>query len=442
MTDIEDGPLSVSSNRSGRRLCAGAWHGDRPFGLDMPDNWDVRILWPQTPPEVTDRMVDRALTASIGQPPLPELLKGVRKPLIIVDDPTRPTPVGRVLPPLLRQMAEAGIDASSVTVLIATGTHGPPTSDGLREKLGSIAYGSCRIVVHNHLGAAVNVGRTQTGIPVLVDPEVAMSDFVVGVGGVYPQHTTWFGGGSKLMLGVLHERSIAALHYRNWKLNTRYASHNSFRRDLDEVAALAGLRTSLLLHVNEERRLVRLAVGAPGPVYEDASRFSREAYLAPVPGSADVVIANAFPMDNSLTFAVSKGMTPLKHAAKNASRILLADCPEGGGHHGLFPLVNVPRYHYRAQRLRRAWMAKPETVRAIWRSLGQSQHQAPAMGGPIHLFRPQRSGPLPPVAGVSPADSWTQVVARVTQEQRSAGRLQVLVYSCAPLQVLDFEAVN
>jgi len=48
---------------------------------------------------------------------------------------------------------------------------------------------------------------------VLVDREVLAGDPMIGVGGVYPQHSTGFGGGTKLALGVLGKRSIVALHY-------------------------------------------------------------------------------------------------------------------------------------------------------------------------------------------------------------------------------------
>jgi nickel-dependent lactate racemase len=48
---------------------------------------------------------------------------------------------------------------------------------------------------------------------VLVNRHVAAADYVIGIGGVYPQNSTGFGGGAKLALGVLGRRSIVNLHY-------------------------------------------------------------------------------------------------------------------------------------------------------------------------------------------------------------------------------------
>ena len=72
-------------------------------------------------------------------------------------------------------------------------------------------------------------------------------------------------------------------------------------------------------------------------------------------GDADVVISAAYPIDVSLTFMRSKGIIPLLHAAPGASRVLVAACPEGVGHHGLFPFVPNPqrwRYRHMARRAR------------------------------------------------------------------------------------------
>ena len=47
----------------------------------------------------------------------------------------------------------------------------------------------------------------------LVNRHVAAADYVIGIGGAYPQNSTGFGGGAKFALGVLGRRSIVNLHY-------------------------------------------------------------------------------------------------------------------------------------------------------------------------------------------------------------------------------------
>jgi lactate racemase len=66
-----------------------------------------------------------ALECPYGQRPIRDLAAGCRRPCIIVDDFTRPTPAGRVVPLVLEQLREAGLPAEDVTVVLAKGSHCP-----------------------------------------------------------------------------------------------------------------------------------------------------------------------------------------------------------------------------------------------------------------------------------------------------------------------------
>src|SRR4051794_25650761 len=358
------------------RLRTAAWSGDEEIELAVPGGGAVTVHTPQTPPPLSDDAIDAALRMPVAQEPVSRLAAGARRPLIIVDDLTRPTPADRIVPALLRQLAEAGIAAGDVTILLATGTHQDTPPDAVARKVGPEAAAACRLLVHDDHGELVKVGRTSFGTPVHVDRAVVESDYVLGVGGVYPQHSTGFGGGSKLAIGVLGRASIARLHYRHPSAQGSYDTDNDFRRDLDEIADLIGLRTSVSAHVDTDRQIVRVVCGGRPWVgahvdragqmvrvvggdhrryYADAVAFALETYRTPLPGDADVVISNAYPIDVSLTFMRSKGIIPLLHAAPGASRVLVSACPEGLGHHGLFPFVPNPgrwRYRHMARRAR------------------------------------------------------------------------------------------
>src|SRR5947209_7938426 len=111
--------MSVSSSvnvSNAQILRSGAWYGDQLLELEFPSGWEVNIHWPQTPPEMTESQISDALASPTGQPPLQEMCRGARRPLIIIDDVNRPTPVDLVLPQVLRSFGEAGIPPQSVTV--------------------------------------------------------------------------------------------------------------------------------------------------------------------------------------------------------------------------------------------------------------------------------------------------------------------------------------
>jgi len=433
-------------------LRTGAWYGDRPLALEFPPHWEVTVFWPATPPPLTDEQILERLEQPVGQPPVRQLAQGKSRPLVIVDDLTRPTPAGRVFPLLLRQFQAAGIAPANVTVLMAKGAHGRPASDAIARKVGPEAA-SCRLLVHDYRHNLAFIGRTSFGTPVHVNRAVLTSDFVIGIGGVYPQHSTGFGGGSKLALGVLGKRSIIRLHYCHPSGEGSYDIDNDFRRDLDEIARMIRLTSMISVHVDANRDVVRLVSGDHHAYYRDAVAFSREAFRAALPGEADVVLSNAYPVDVSLTFMRSKGMTPLYHAASGASRILISANSEGIGYHGLFPFINGPPFQRQLHLARRVSAMGPGTAlgkvaRRVARRLAASRKPHPTEQPrlPIWLYTPQRGlGSLPaPVRlwegsseMLAPVSSWPEALERVQREQRNREGLRVAVYPCAPLQVLD-----
>ncbi|MFQ5772088.1 MAG: lactate racemase domain-containing protein [bacterium] len=131
------------------RLRAGAWYGDEWIELQMPSSWDVTVLWPQAPPPLTDEQIISILERPVGQAPFKEICKGRSRPLIIVDDLNRPTPVARVMPFLLKYFCDAGIQIKNITILMATGTHGEPLPDAMNKKIGAEAASFCRLLIHN-----------------------------------------------------------------------------------------------------------------------------------------------------------------------------------------------------------------------------------------------------------------------------------------------------
>jgi nickel-dependent lactate racemase len=435
-----------------RTLATAAWYGDSELSLDYPTSWSVSTLWPDTPPPLDGEALQKALANPVRQPRLADFAAGKTKPIVIVDDLTRPTPAADVVPLLLRELALAGLAAEQISFIVGTGTHGPADHGSVVKKIGPDAAARVRIVPHDHRRNVVAVGRTSFGTRVFVNREVADSDLVVGIGGVYPQHSTGFGGGSKLALGVCGFRTIRDLHYRHPSMKGSYEVENDFRRDLDEVASLIGLQTSVSIHVDENRRIVRLVCGDHQAYYHDAVEFARRTYAAPLPGEADVVIANAYPIDVSLTFMRSKGVIPLLHAGRRASKVIVAACPEGIGHHGLFPFIDPPRFA-RARHVLRVIRARPLEVptKVMRRARGKvtrfGRLQSPgngstglaSSGNPIWLYVPGSTRtPLPDaIPGMNPVYSWSQIIENIEAEQGGRRSLKAIVYPCAPLQVLQ-----
>jgi nickel-dependent lactate racemase len=436
---------------SGRlEIQTAAWYEDRKVDLELPESWDVSVFGPTTGPELTDAELRERLESPANQRPISERCSATTRPLIIVDDLNRPTPASRVLPLLMRQFTDAGIPRRNITILVGPGTHAPPSPDAVAKKVGAELIRECRVRGHDSRGPVVKVGRTSFGTPVLVPRDVVTSDFVVAVGGVYPNHTAGFGGGAKAALGILGFRSIAALHFRHKSLGWGLESNNNtFRRDLGEVARLIGLETGVLVVTNADRQIVDLACGDVHALYSPFLASAKSAFRAPRPDAGvRIVISNAYPGDLSLTFVQMKGMVPLSFAPPSASRIVIASCSEGLGFHGLFPFMNAPRFH-RFEMLRHrvaanlnqprrlATRGASKVARKIRSRPGRSQ---PAMSRPVWLYCPsgQALATLPSeVPGFRMTSSWSEIVAGVTREQNNESPLPTWVYTAAPLQWLD-----
>ncbi len=437
------------------RLRTAVWHSEELLSLPIPLEWDVTVFRPCTPPPLTDAQIEQALERPCGQLPLRELcwangIHGALRPLIIVDDPNRPTPVSRVIPFVLKHFQRAGIPAREVRILVASGTHGAPQRETLLRKLGPEAC-ACQILVHDPHHQLTRMGKTSSGLPVIVNKEVAAADVVVGIGGVYPNHTAGFGGGSKLALGVLGYRSIMHLHCDRppLKWGTDGVA-SALRQDLDDIARIIGLKTVISLHLDGDRNVVRVACGDHFQFYADEVAFARRVYMASPPCDADVVIANAYPNDLSLTFVRKKGLFPLSLCSPGVSRIGIAACSEGLGFHGLFPYLNPPRFHHLLHTMRRAAMVSPrELAHKVSRRIQERMRdpvsrkegkgsKAAAGARPIWLYRTSLRGDLPArIPGMKVTSSWGKIVHEVRAEQGGKEPLKVLVYPCAPLQCIE-----
>jgi nickel-dependent lactate racemase len=415
------------------------WHDDEPFALTWPKGWSVAVLWPATPPPLSRAEIVQALRNPIGMTGLAEVWEGRDRPLLVVDDLSRPTPIADVLDPLLDELESSGIPATRATILLATGTHPAPAGESILRKLGPRAVSTCRVVVHDDRRNNVRIGRTSLGTPIIVDREVADADCVIGIGGIYPNNTAGFGGGPKLALGVLGRTSITHLHEKHRPAQRGRANGGlPLRRDLEEIAAAIGLQTQITVHIDADAKPIRVVAGDHREFYDAEVAWAAAIFKSDPPTAADVVVTNAYPMDATLLAARTKGSAQLGEAPPSASRVLLASCFLGVGGHGLYPLVNRPST---LERLRRkaSVMSPAGFARATLSALrNRARPSSPPFDWPILLYRPG-SGPKPdlPDVGLQPCGTWEAVIDAIRAQHPGADNLQVVVYPCAPLQVVE-----
>ena len=142
-------------------------YGHGTVRADVPDARLLGILEPRRagqPPTETSLLRD-ALARPTGSPRLRHLARPGQRVAIITSDLTRPCPSDRLLPPVLEELAAAGVPDSDVTVVVALGLHRAMTQSELEATVGPDICRRVRVINHNP-EETVRLGITSAGTPV------------------------------------------------------------------------------------------------------------------------------------------------------------------------------------------------------------------------------------------------------------------------------------
>ena len=134
---------------------------------------------------------------------------------IVVDDPSRWTPVREALPIVLGRLHAAGVRPSDVTISVGVGRHLAVDAAAMRRRVGDAVVDAYRCFSPpvDDLSAYVDLGMTPEGVPVRVFRPVAEADCRILIGSVLPHLQAGFGGGYKLIFpGTSHRSTLGALH--------------------------------------------------------------------------------------------------------------------------------------------------------------------------------------------------------------------------------------
>src|SRR5262245_15317111 len=156
-----------------------------------------------------------AVQSPFGTAPLRVLAEGKRRVCIAVTDATRACPDHLLVPPMLDELAAAGVPDDAITILVAVGTHRPSTDAEKREKLGDAVVDRYRVVDHDAADKAnlVKVAEGPEGVPFLLNSLVAKADLLIATGRVEPhQYAGYSGGGKTVAIGCADDAIIADTH--------------------------------------------------------------------------------------------------------------------------------------------------------------------------------------------------------------------------------------
>src|SRR5271165_269987 len=178
---------------------------------------EIDVVWPDTRGVLGDygAALAQALDSPVGAPRLEEQVRAGTSVAIVVDDPSRWTPVRDALPIILTKLHAAGVRREDVTISVGVGRHVAVDDEAMQRRLGeaiATEYRTFSPPVDNR-SAYEDLGQTPQGIPVRVFRPVAQAGLRILVGSVLPHLQAGFGGGYKLIFpGTSHRTTLGGLH--------------------------------------------------------------------------------------------------------------------------------------------------------------------------------------------------------------------------------------
>ena len=204
------------------RMIAVPWGPDGTLELRLPTTGAlagaaVDVVRPELSGAVADyaTALGAALESPMDSDRLDRRVGPGAKVAIVVDDPSRWTPVCEAMPIVLARLHAAGVRAEDVSISVGVGRHHAVGPEAMRRRVGeAVAAGyRCFSPPVDDRSAYADLGRTPQGIPVRVFRPVAEAELRILIGSVLPHLQAGFGGGYKLIFpGTSHRTTLGALH--------------------------------------------------------------------------------------------------------------------------------------------------------------------------------------------------------------------------------------
>jgi len=315
-----------------------------PFGrgtttLEVPDDAVVLRSLAISPIENPSREISKSLASPIGSPPLREIAKGKTSAVVVLSDFTRPVPHKILLPPLLEELARAGISRDGVTLLFACGLHRSMSEEEIVENVGREIAKTYPIANHDATdrSSLEYLGDLEGRIPLWISRRFLHADLRILTGLIEPHLMAGFSGGCKVLApGIAGEETIKALHSPQFLEDPRCCEGELEDNPLQKAIRHIGrrVRADFLLNVtlNEERLVTGIFAGHPIVTHDAGVVFCRQSQQVECEQADIVVITSAgWPLDATFYQAI-KGLTAALPALKTSGTLLLvAECSEGLG---------------------------------------------------------------------------------------------------------------
>lgn len=318
-------------------------YGRNGLVIDFPDSWDLAVIEKPAMPVLADpaAAVLKALANPVACAPLAQEAAGRRTACILICDITRPVPNAVILPPLIKELIQAGIEPNAITVLVATGLHRPNEGAELRELVGSDwVLETVNVVNHFARNDADHVflGNTSRGTTIKLDRRFVEADLKIATGLVEPHFMAGYSGGRKVVApGVAHQDTITTFHNAAFlehpKSDNCILEGNPLHEELTEVVRLLGRVLAVNVVIDDQRRLSYVNFGDVEPSHLEAVAYMRRYAEIPVPAKYRTVITSGggYPLDKTYYQTVKGMVGAMAMLEPGGNIVIFSECSEGMG---------------------------------------------------------------------------------------------------------------
>lgn len=314
-------------------------YGKEKITLNIPDKNLLDVVVPKEyiAPDHPEVIIRKAVFNPLGSERLSNIATEGDRVAIVVDDYTRPCPTQELLPPVLDELKRAGVEDSDVLIIVANGTHKPPSFETIKTIVGDKVSRNYSVITNDiENGEYIHVGKTKMGHDVEVLKDYVVSDIKVLLGDIEYHYFAGYGGTRKSILpGISSGGTVQQNHKLMFHENARAGvlKDNPVHLGMNDALHLAGCDFALNVVLNSHRRVVGAWGGDPAAVMDAGVKLVDEMYKVKVKEKADVVVtaANGHPHDLDLYQAYKALHTALPVVKEDGVIVLVAECIEGHG---------------------------------------------------------------------------------------------------------------
>jgi len=322
-------------------------YGTSSILFDVPDKNLLKVLEPNDVPPLKDlkRGVEEALRNPIGTKRLREIVRKGERVAIVINDITRPVPNDQILPVVLEELEEGGIQAGDTVVVIANGVHRPNTPDEIRQMVGSSINDSLKIYNHDAFDPTTitTMGKTAEGIPVSLNRHVAQADRRILISAITPHHAAGYSGGRKSIFpGVSSYETLKMLHgMEPVRPLLGELKGNPLHQNALEAARIAGVDFIVNVVPNGQGKTCGVVAGHLERAWERGVALCDCVCRRKVPQKADIIITSpgGFPKDIDLRQSQKAVSVAEMVVKENGTIILVSRCSDGIGREDLYELL-------------------------------------------------------------------------------------------------------